>query len=195
MGSSFLFVTNSVLLGIGLAADAFSVSVVNGTADTNMKSKKAFLIAGTFALFQALMPLTGWFMSSKLISGFTFLKKFVPVVSQVLLMYLGMKIIVDGVEDRPDDDGNSELDLKTLFVQAFATSVDALMAGLTIAEYGFVMALVCSCIIAAVTFVICFVGVHLGRGLGMKLLGKATLFGGLMLIFIAIENFIRTFFI
>ena len=191
MGTIWFFVINSGLLGIGLAADAFSVSVVNGINDPHLRKMKAVKIAGMYAGFQALMPLTGWFLTNRIMTYFRLLQKLLPWISQFFLMYLGIDMLLEsrgGIEKDEVCDGLSD---KELLIQAVATSVDALLIGFTIASYGFIKALVCSLIIAGVTFVLCFFGVQWGKKLGLKLAGKATLIGGLVLIFIAIEHFIK----
>ena len=84
-----------------------------------------------------------------------------------------------------------KLSFAVLMLQGIATSIDALSVGFTIADYGFVMALVCSIIIAAVTFVICETGLYLGKTLGTKLAGKADVLGGVILTGIGIEIFVK----
>ena len=81
--------------------------------------------------------------------------------------------------------------MSELLFQAVATSIDALLVGFTIAPYSMSKAFGCSVIIAAVTFMICFVGVHCGKALGLKLAGKASFVGGMVLILIAVEDFLR----
>lgn len=89
-----------------------------------------------------------------------------------------------------DSSVRQELTFKMLFVQAIATSIDALSVGLTIADYTITNAIICACIIALCTFVISFVAVHLGKKFGTKLEGKAEIFGGIILILIGIEIFL-----
>ena len=182
------FITNSVLLGVGLAADAFSVSVVNGIKYPHLKKSKAVEIAGMFAFFQALMPMTGWFMAHSIMNYFQTFQKALPMVSKVFLLYLGCRVILESVDPRPKTSDSACLTMKELLIQAVATSVDALLIGFTIASYSVFRALICSGIIAAVTFVICYCGVHCGKELGLKLVGKASFVSGLILIFIALRN-------
>ena len=189
MKALYIFLINSVLLGAGLAADAFSVSVVNGINYPELKHSKAVKIAGTYAFFQALMPMAGWFMTNKIIKYFQVIAKLVPRISQFFLLYLGFKMILESFGSSVDNEAIKSLTAGELFVQAIATSVDALLIGFTIAPYDFVKALVCSLIIAGVTFFLCFLGVQWGKQLGLKLAGKATILGGIVLIFIAAEQF------
>lgn len=189
---SLVFVIQSVMLGVGLAMDAFSVSLANGLNEPKMRIRKMCLIAGVFAFFQALMPLTGWFCVHNLVRFFSVFEKFIPWIALILLAFIGSKMIKEG---RECDCGIEEscgcgLGFKLLMVQGIATSIDALSVGFTISEYGFVMALVCALIIAAVTFVICMAGVYIGKVFGTSLANKASILGGIILILIGLEIFI-----
>lgn len=200
----FLFFFNSALLGVGLAMDAFSVSAANGLAEPNMKKSKEFSISGTFAFFQFLMPMLGWVLVRFAAEQFTAFQKAVPYIALVLLLFIGGKMLYEGVKNKGDDDINGEngekseeataltkLTLLRLLVQGIATSIDALSVGFTIAEYKVTEALVCSAIVAAVTFGICVAGTYIGKKFGTKLAGKATILGGVILIIIGLEIFIK----
>ncbi len=185
----FVLVFNSILLGVGLAMDAFSVSLANGLGEPKMKVHKMCVIAGVFAVFQALMPLIGWFFVHTLVSVFSAFQPFIPWIALALLGFIGGKMIYEGVHGC--EDGNcSRVTLITLLVQGVATSIDALSVGFTIAEYNFLQALVSALIIAVVTFAICFAGITIGKKAGVHLAGKAGIFGGAILILIGLEIFI-----
>ena len=188
----FIFFTNSVLLGVGLAMDAFSVSVANGLNEPNMAKSKMFGIAGLFAFFQALMPMLGWICIHTVVERFQAFEKFIPWIALVLLLYIGIKMLVDGIKH---NNNSASTPVKTgigaLVLQGVATSIDALSVGFTIASYSWFYAIVCSLIIAIVTFVLCSIGVAAGRKFGTKLSNKAEIFGGAILIIIGIEIFIR----
>ncbi len=184
------FIIESLLLGVGLAMDAFSVSLADGLAEPAMKRRKRLLIAGTFAVFQALMPMLGWVCVHTVVEHFRSLEKFIPWVALVLLCFIGGKMLVEGLRGG-DGDEVKTLGFGTLMVQGVATAIDALSVGFTIADQGLVSALVCAGIIAAVTFVICIAGVNVGRKFGTWLSGKATVVGGAILIAIGIEIFVR----
>ena len=186
---TFLF--SSAMLGVGLAADAFSVSVVNGIRCPRMKLSGVFLIAGTFAFFQALMPLTGWLLAHSLMERFRLFHHLLPWISQFFLLYLGLSMILESNSEETEDCKPAELTLSALLVQAVATSIDALLVGFTIAPYPPLRALLCALIIAAVTFCLCFPGVHWGKSLGLKLAGKASLLSGVVLLLIAAEHFMK----
>ena len=182
---------NSVLMGVGLAMDAFSVSLANGLNDTSMKRGKMCIIAGTFAGFQFLMPMIGWVCVHTVVQYLTWFEKFIPYIALVLLLYIGGKMLYEGIKGEEDDESVQSLDKGTLIIQGIATSIDALSVGFTIASLGFVLAFVESLIIAIVTFAICMAGLNIGKKFGTKLAGKATILGGVILICIGIEIFIK----
>ncbi len=183
------FFLNSSLLGVGLAMDAFSVSMANGLNEPLMKKRKMFGIAGAFGFFQGLMPMLGWLLVHSLVSVFSVLEKFIPWLALALLGFIGVKMIIDGVKNK-DSEEKPMVGIVALLVQGVATSIDALSVGLTIAEYDYLMALVSAGIIMVITFIICLVGVLLGKKFGTYLANKATIFGGVILILIGIEIFI-----
>lgn len=194
MGFQFFF--TNILLGAGLAMDAFSVSLANGLADHTMKRRRMLLIAITFALFQALMPFTGWLCVHTLAKQFEAFAKFIPWIALVLLTFIGGKMLFEGVKacrSELCDDENvvAKFSLATLVVQGIATSIDALSVGFTIAEYNIWQALLAVALIAVVTFVICLCGVMIGKRFGAGLSGKATIFGGSILVIIGIYIFIK----
>ncbi|MBQ8308335.1 MAG: manganese efflux pump [Clostridia bacterium] len=188
----FRFFSTSVLLGVGLAMDAFSVSLANGLNEPCMKKRKMFGVAGVFAVFQALMPLIGWVCVHTLLQYFTVFEKFIPWIALVLLGFIGGKMLYEGIKskDEPQSCESAGVGVGALLVQGVATSIDALSVGFTIAEYDFFMAFVAVLIIAAVTFAICLGGLFLGKKFGTALANKATIFGGVILILIGVEIFI-----
>lgn len=187
---SFVFFFNSVLLGVGLAMDAFSVSLANGLNEPSMKKKKMCGIAGVFAVFQALMPMIGWICVHTIVQYFKSFEKLIPWIALLLLGFIGGKMLIEGIKEKDEEREKPGVGLWALIVQGIATSIDALSVGFTIADYGFVMALVCAVIIAAVTFIICMLGLIIGRKCGTRLSGKAAILGGSILIVIGLEIFI-----
>lgn len=185
----FIFILNSILLGFGLAMDAFSVSLANGLSDKDMKKSKMFLISGTFAFFQALMPMIGWVCVHFLVSTFSAFEKFIPWIALALLVIIGTKMIIDSVKNKSSAEA-PKVGFAALLVQGFATSIDALSVGFTISDYNLVMALLTALIIAIVTFILCFLGIIIGKKFGTKLSNKSTIFGGIILILIGLEIFI-----
>ena len=190
-----LFFLNSILLGAGLAMDAFSVSLVNGLNEPQMKNSKEIAIAGTYALFQFAMPLTGWICVHTIATLFTSFQKFIPWIALILLSYIGGKMIFESFSKKQEDGQISKsLTFKVLLVQGLATSIDALSVGFTIAEFTWIFALVESLIIAITTFIICFIGLKIGKKAGTKLSEKAELIGGIILVAIGIEVFVKVVF-
>ena len=186
---SFVFFLNSALLGVGLAMDAFSVSLANGLHDPHMSRRRGAIIAGTFGVFQAVMPMAGWHCVHTIVELFSAFERFVPWIALALLGYIGGKMLIEGIKGEEAEE-TAELSAGALFMQGVATSIDALSVGFTISEYGWLMALVCSLIVATVTFFICEAGLSLGKKFGTKLSGKASILGGVILIGIGLEIFI-----
>ena len=196
MNWRFVFFFNSVLLGVGLAMDAFSVSMANGLNEPKMKSGRISLIAGCYGFFQFAMPMIGWICVHTIVVYFQKFEKFIPWIALILLLYIGGKMLIEGIKGDDDENSDTEkrLSFGTLIVQGIATSIDALSVGFTIADYGALMAFVASVIIAVVTFGICIGGLIIGKTVGNKISNKATILGGVILIGIGIEIWVRGIF-
>lgn len=196
MPTDILFYFENILLGVALAIDAFSVSLANGLNEPCMKRRKELSIAGVFAFFQALMPFIGWVLIKTVISYFEAFEKFIPWIALILLGFIGGKMLYEGITGCEGEKACrcGRLTVTTLIVQGFATSIDALSAGLDFAKYELFGALLSSAIIAAVTFIICVCGVEIGKKTGTKLAGKAGILGGIILIAIGLEIFITGIF-
>ena len=194
MDWDFRFVFNSILLGAGLAMDAFSVAMANGIREPNMSKGKLCGIAGIFGFFQALMPLIGWLCIHTVVQYFEALQSWIPWIALGLLGYIGGKMLYEGIKSQSCPVVPAKLGLAALVMQGIATSIDALSVGFTIASYQLPMALAAAAIIAVVTFIICIFGLFIGRKAGSCLSGKAGIVGGAILIFIGLEIFIASFF-
>ncbi|NBJ93465.1 manganese efflux pump MntP [Parablautia muri] len=194
MEPNLLFFFNSILLGIGLAMDAFSVSLANGLHETEMKPEKMCAIAGTFALFQAFMPMFGWMCVHTIVQYLKTFEQFIPWIAFILLLFIGIKMLLEGIQNSDSELPKPGVGFFSLIVQGIATSIDALSVGFTIADYNFYMAGASALIIAAVTFLVCMTGLVIGKKFGTKLSGKATLLGGAILIVIGLEIFITGIF-
>lgn len=188
---SFFFV--SISLGIGLAMDAFSVSLANGLNEPCMKNRKMCGVAGMFAFFQGLMPMLGWVCIRTIVGYFTWFERCIPWIALALLGFIGGKMLYEGIKNRDGEVECANLTFNALIVQGVATSIDALSVGFTIAEYEWFAALVSAVIIALVTFIICMFGLFIGKKVGTRLAGKAGILGGVILICIGIEIFITSF--
>ncbi len=194
MNLTLSFFITSIMLGVGLAMDAFSVSLVSGLSEPCMKYRKMTCVAGVFAFFQALMPMIGWLLVHTVLELFKSFEKYIPVIALVLLGYIGIKMIIEGLHCEGEDCKCRKLTLSALLIQGIATSIDALSVGLDIAEYDLLQALISALIIAAITFVICFFGIIIGKKTGTVLSGKANIFGGVILVLIGIYIFVSSLF-
>lgn len=191
MNWSILFFVNSILLGVGLAMDAFSVSLANGLHEPKMSKRKMCAIAGVFAVFQAVMPMIGWICVHTIVSYIKAFEKFIPWIALILLGFIGEKMLQESIHSTESDSREMvKTGFVTLMIQGVATSIDALSVGFTIVDYNWFMALVCSLLIALVTFVICMCGLILGKRFGTKLANKAGILGGVILIAIGVEIFL-----
>ena len=191
---NIMFFINSILFGFGLAMDAFSVSVANGLAEPKMRRRKTVAIAGTFALFQFLMPMLGWAAVHFVVSYFKKVEPFIPYIALLLLLYIGGKMVIDSVRKTDKKDGKF-LGAGALIIQGIATSIDALSVGFTTQSYGAPDALISALIIGAVTYGVCRAGIEIGKVFGDKFSDKATLIGGIILIGIGIEIFVKGVFL
>lgn len=187
---NFTFFLNSILLGVGLTMDAFSVSLANGFKEPCMKTKKALLIALTFGLFQMLMPLIGWICVHTVLQKFQIFAHFIPWIALVLLLYIGGKMIIGFFINKDEKEECVKTGFIAIIIQGIATSIDALSVGFTIADYNLTLALVSTLIIGIITFIACFIGVFLGKKFGTKCSTYTELIGGLILVAIGIEIFV-----
>lgn len=172
-----------VLIAVGLSMDAFAVSIANGMTITSNRRKAALLTATAFGSFQMLMPAIGYAAGLSLeaiISGMD------HWVAFGLLGFIGAKMFYDGVKKQKPEDGPTDLKLRTLLVLAVATSIDALMVGLS---FAFLQTSILEPIIAigAVTFALSFVGFYFGCGLGKRFRHRIKIIGGVVLIVIGLR--------
>ena len=191
-----VIILTAIGLGFGLAMDAFSVSLANGLHEPKMKFPRVALIAGTFAIFQGLMPMIGWVLITTVAHFFGAIEWIIPWVAFGLLGYIGGKMIFDGIKCKESEDENcGKLTFGILMVQGIATSIDAMSGGVTMAaeNYAFSDVAVSVAIIAAMTFAICVAGIYIGKVFGTKLANKASIFGGSILILIGIIILVRSF--
>ena len=193
---NLIFFVNSILLGAGLAMDAFSVSIANALSESGMKKSLMCFIAGVYEFFQFAMPMIGWICVHTIVEYFSKFETFIPWIALALLLWIGGKMIWEA--GHPESENIEEekevlekLTFSTLLIQGVATSIDALSVGFTIADYKLLMAFIASLIIAGVTFAICMTGLLIGKKAGEKLGAKATLLGGVILVGIGIEIFVK----
>lgn len=193
MQIDFVFILNTCLLGVGLAMDAFSVSLANGLREPRMGFGRMSLIAGTFAVFQFLMPMAGWICIHTIVEYFRKVERFIPFIGFAVLMWIGLEMVLEGIgrKSNDEDDGQRTLSFGKLFVQGVGTSIDALSVGFTIEQYDAGTAVVASLIIGVITFGICLAGTVIGKRFGTKLAKKASVLGGVILIAIGFEILLK----
>ena len=192
MPNTALFLFNSTVLGAGLAVDALSVSIADGIADPRMNNSRRLSIPLVFGLFQGIMPLIGYFLVHSAVQCFEVLGRIVPWIAMFILLYLGLRMMLS--PKGPESLTPMDLSARTLLVQGVATSLDALSVGFLISDYTVQAAVVCSAIIAVVTFLICFAGVAVGKKAGIRLASRASVVGGLFLVLIGAEILITGLF-
>ena len=194
MTLNFSFFFTSIMLGIGLAMDAFSVSLANGLNESSMKKRKMCAVAGIFSAFQFAMPMIGWICVSTVAHIFGIFEKFIPWIALALLSYIGGKMLYEGIKNKDCEADKCALCFGALLLQGVATSIDALSVGFTISNYNWAEALLCCGLIGFVTFFICLAGIAIGKKAGTALANKAGILGGSILIVIGLEIFITSWF-
>ncbi len=191
------WIIKSILLGLGLAMDAFSVSLADGLSSPQMKRRTMVKIALIFAFFQGLMPLAGWICVHTVLEYFSALANLIPWIALGLLSFIGGKMLIGALKREKETQtvgATATFGLATLLLQGIATSIDALSVGFTIADYDIRQALGCVAVIAVVTFFVCLAGVLIGKRVGMKWSKGAEIFGGAILIGIGIEIILSHYF-
>lgn len=178
------------LMGVGLAMDAFAVSICKGLSMKKVKWQHATIIGLFFGGFQALMPFVGWLLGSQFEQYIT---KVDHWIAFGLLGIIGGKMLYEAIKgdeeeecDCCNDKNVDKLDLKELFILAIATSIDALAVGITFAflKYPVVKAVT---VIGVVTFIISMAGVYIGNFFGSRFKKKAEIAGGIILVGIGIK--------
>lgn len=170
------------LIGVGLAMDAFAVSVCKGLSMKKLEWKKAIIIALYFGFFQAIMPVIGYLLGSTFESIVTSIDHWIIFI---LLAVIGGNMIKESF-DKEEDKRNDNIDFKTMFILAVATSIDALAVGITFAFFQTNIMLDVG-IIGIITFILSLLGVKIGNKFGDKFQNKAELAGGIILIVIGLK--------
>ena len=183
---SFVFFLNSALLGVGLAMDAFSVSLANGLHDPKMGKDTMCRIAGTFGVFQAVMPMTGWICVHTIVELFSSFETFIPWIALALLGYIGGKMLVDGIKGEEAEEA-AELSAGALLMQGIATSIDAFAVGVSFAAMQ-VDILPAAGLIGVITCLLSAIGVKVGAMFGDKYRAPAERIGGIVLILIGVKT-------
>jgi len=178
------------ILGIsaGLAMDAFAVSISYGCTPKRVPLKHILMISFSFGAFQAFMPVIGWQVGRFFAD---LIKTYDHWVAFVLLVYIGARMIIEGLKKEKSDDSCCDLDdhildLKRLFVLSVATSIDALAVGLSLSLLGYKI-LTPAAIIGITTFIFSYIGVKMGGRLHRILGKRMEIFGGVVLISIGVK--------
>lgn len=196
----------TVATSVALAMDACAVGMTNGMTAKKWKTSNVFIIALFFGVFQAAMPLIGYFIAHLVADNFTTaFERAASLIAFILLTFLGGKMIFDAVKEMKSKDTcecvdgciGEKLHYGKLTVQAVATSIDALAVGVTLqmlemTEKGLALGVYGSiAMIGAVTFALCVGAVYLGKVIGNKLADKAGLGGGIVLVLIGLKLLIE----
>lgn len=188
------------LIGIaaGLSMDAFAVSITNGAVTKKVTLPFALKLAFCFGLFQAFMPMIGWMVGK---AGETFIRSVDHWVALLLLGYLGLQMIVESRKKAHCGEFSAMQDnisLKRLVALAIATSIDALISGIilptAVGASNFVLMFISIGIIGLITFIICLIGVYIGKKFGFLCSSKAEIVGGTVLLAIGLKIFIEHIF-
>ena len=181
------YLVEFLLLGVGLAMDAFAVSICKGLAMRKVNKKQAVVIALFFGGFQAIMPIVGWFLCK----GFqNYIEAFDHWIAFALLAFIGMKMIIETLSEKEEDvvveKMDPPLDMKEMLMLAIATSIDALAVGISLAALDRPI-VESATIIGVVTFIISIVGVYIGNFFGNRYKKRAELTGGIILVLIGVK--------
>lgn len=181
------YLVEFLLLGVGLAMDAFAVSICKGLAMRKVNKKQAVIIALFFGGFQAIMPVIGWLLCK----GFqTYIEAFDHWIAFALLAFIGVKMIIETLREKEDDvvieEMDPPLDMKEMLMLAIATSIDALAVGISLAALDRPI-VESATIIGVVTFIISIVGVYIGNFFGNRYKKRAEFAGGIILVLIGVK--------
>lgn len=171
-----------LLIGIGLAMDAFAVSIYKGLSMKSMSWRKALIVGLYFGTFQALMPVIGYFLGATFENLVTQIDHWIAFA---LLTFIGSNMLKEAFT-KNEENRNDNVDFKTMIILAIATSIDALAVGITFAFLK-VDIILATIIIGIVTLIICIIGVKLGNKFGDKYERKAEVVGGAILILIGLK--------
>ncbi len=171
-----------LLISIGLAMDAFAVSICKGLAMKKMNWKKAIIIGLYFGIFQAVMPIIGYYLGEKFENLVTSIDHWIILG---LLVFIGGNMIKESFQ-KENEEANENIDIKTMMILAIATSIDALAVGITFAFFEINLISVVLAI-GIITFILSVIGVKIGNKFGAKYKRKSEFVGGLILILIGIK--------
>lgn len=179
-------ITELILIGIGLAMDAFAVTLSNLFAFKGSKNRIFWLLPVFFGIFQALMPIIGYFVGRVFVDILT---KYAGIVTLLVLGYIGIKAIIDAFKNDDDEPKQKQLTLLLVIIQAITTSIDALMVGVSFCAESVNIWLAAG-VIGITTFIIIALAIPLGKKFGNLLGSKAQILGGAILCIIGLKSFL-----
>ncbi len=171
------------LIGVGVSMDAFAASICKGLCSRKIDWKQAFLVAFFFGLFQAIMPLVGWLLGS---SFSDYIQPIDHWIAFGLLVFVGAKMIWDAIHENDEEECPDKLDIKELLMLSIATSIDALVVGISFALSN-IDIWVAITIIGLTTFSLSFIGYIVGARFGARFRKPATITGGVALILLGVK--------
>lgn len=185
-----IFYLNSLLLGVGLAVDAFIIALSNGM--NGIGGRRGSIVATLLAVFQFAAVMAGWVVAYTAHELCDWIVKVFSWIAVVVFLYMGVKMFMSAAR-KTEQSSSAAHGIAAVLLSSAAASVDALTVGFTIEEYGAVAALICSAIIAAVTFMVYTCGHFLGKRFGVKFGTVASVVGGIAFVAIAVEIIVTTY--
>lgn len=173
-----------LILAVGLSMDAFAVSVCKGLAMKKATWKAQLCCGAWFGGFQALMPLIGYFLGSLFIEAISAIDHWIAFI---LLAIIGINMLREALSGDEEETADADLSVKTMFVMAIATSIDALAVGISLAMAGVSNIFLAVLLIGATTFVLSAIGVKVGNVFGSRYEKKAEVVGGIILILLGVK--------
>lgn len=197
-GNIAVFIVNSLLLGLSLSLDSFSICITNALIEHKMARKRIAFIALMHAAFQMGMTYAGYILVKILSTIFLNFLKVVPYIALTLLSYIGIKMIIEGIKDRrkaredkevkeDNKEGRRKIGIKTLLLQGVAASIDALSVGCALGMYSAARLFTASFTIGLTTFILCLLAFMLGERIPIKYSYNANIAGGTVLVAIGLE--------
>lgn len=183
-GDLFMGIIELFILAVGLSMDAFAVSVCKGLAMKKAPAKAMALCGAWFGGFQALMPLIGFFLGTLFIDAISAIDHWIAFA---LLALIGVNMLREALGKDEGEQTDADLSVRTMFVMAVATSIDALAVGISLAMAGVGNIYLAVLLIGATTFVLSAVGVKVGSVFGSKYEKKAEIVGGVILILLGVK--------
>lgn len=179
-------------IAVALAMDAFAVTITNSMTYSSAQLRYGIITSLSFGLAQGIMPLIGWLAGQMFLD---IISKYDHYIALILLSIIGIHMIVEAVKELKEDGDvtshkKSHPTFRVIFLQAIATSIDALAVGVSFAALK-INIVFASCTIALITFIICVLGIFIGKKIGELLKGKAEIFGGIVLILIGVKTFVE----